>query len=188
MGQEFDPLQGKDPPGVTQPRGPQCLLSPRSTLSHRTKCTTRMFSHLSSEPPSEKRTVVATTSQMKNRVSEGINNLLKVTQRARGRPGLEPGCLRPVMNDVKAPGPGRVTSSAPESLESGSIFHFSICWLQQLWPYGDVNSCAGSFSSQEGVLICRLLQITEAKGRETPGAMGSGAEAQRKGTWGDLCR
>lgn len=63
---------------------------------------------------------------------------------------------------VGPPGPRRGAPSQ-EPLESGSVFHFSICWHQQCWPYGDVKSWAGSFSSQEGVLICQLLQITEAR-------------------------
>ena len=97
--------------------------------------------------------------------------MLKVTRTVRGRLGLEAGCLRSA--DERAGGPGAPGGSrhSLESLESGSVSPFSICWLQQLWPYGDVNSRAGSFSSQEGALRCRVLQTAEAKGRETPGAM-----------------
>lgn len=81
------------------------------------------------------------------------------------------------MKDQKPWGPGGVTV-ALESLEPASIFRFSICWLQQLRPYGDVNCRAGSFSSQEGVLRCWLSENHRGGGRETPAA-GEGGGARR---------
>lgn len=61
--------------------------------------------------------------------------------------------------------------------------HFSICRLQQLWPDGDVDSCAGSFSPQEGCEGPVVANHTGEVGTDARVA-GTGHEAQGRARGG----
>lgn len=94
--------------------------------------------------------------------------MFEVAQGARGRAGLGVGCLWPADGQFGGPGPwGRLSRSPRVWLR----FHFPICRLRPLWPYGNVNSCAGSFSSQEG---CERPVVANHTGEVGTDAWGGG--------------
>lgn len=73
--------------------------------------------------------------QMKNRVSEGMKNLLKVTQKVRGSLGLGPGCLCPADEQFEGPRPqeGHAIPRIPGVLFYFSFFHLLAPAALAIW-------------------------------------------------------